>query len=94
MKNPQTGKYEIYKHFSSTGATVVGIGDTQDEARADYKVKLEAYRSQPLIPTGEYISSPGFAGVRYDDGRVRYQYNADRQAQVLGRKPTQGKGSV
>lgn len=85
MKNPVTGKYEVYKFFPSTGATVTGIGDTQDEARVDYKTKLKAYREQPLVPTGEYVRSPGYTTVEGPDGKVSYVYREDRQKQILAR---------
>jgi hypothetical protein len=85
MKNQLTGMYEYSKFWPSTGMTIVGVGETQEEAKADFKAKREKYKAQPLVPTGEYVPSPGFVGVRLDDGRVRYQFKAERTAQVLTR---------
>jgi len=83
MFNRNTGKYEYSKLFRSTGALIKGEGNTPEEARSAFKAAKEAYKRQPLVPTGEYVNSPGFVAVEYEGGRVGYEFRADRKAQVL-----------
>lgn len=94
------GKYQSTKTFKSTGEEVVGYGDTRQEAKEQLKAKLKEYlipyppgayrqgmpRYQPmLVPTGEYVDSPGFTEVQLANGKSGYRYMSERKAQVRAR---------
>jgi hypothetical protein len=85
MFNRKTGKFEYRRFYRSTNHEVVGSGDSPEEARKDYKRKLDAYREKPLLPTGEFKPSPGFVASADEKGRVSYVYNPDRKMQVFAR---------
>jgi hypothetical protein len=96
MKNPETGKFEVKKVFKAYNFEVVGTGDTKEEAKADLKKQLEAYRIpgtdvpgyrgpryRPALKASGYINSPGFQMELGEDGKPVYRYSADRKAQVF-----------
>ncbi len=85
MRNQQTGKFEYRKFIKRTHQEILGVGDTPETAKKDFKSKLEAYRAAPLLPTGEFVRSPGYTVLKSKDGRVRYEFRSDRKAPVLAR---------
>jgi hypothetical protein len=84
MRNKATGLYEVRRFYNLTNQEIVGVGETQEAAKEDFKKKLAKYREQPVVPTGEYLHSPGY-GVVNVDGRTRYRYSDERKAQVVAR---------
>jgi len=97
MRNPVTDKYEAKKLFKDTFEEVVGYGDSKDEAKADLKKKLKDYlipgadspghkgrKYRPKLEVIGYINSPGFVAEMGEDDKVKYEYRADRKAQVFG----------
>ena len=91
MKNQMTGLYEVSKYINSIGKNVTGTGSTQDAAKEDLKTKIKAYKSQPLVPSGETVRSPGYV-MKSENGVVSYEYDDNRQVAIMVRQELKGDG--
>lgn len=78
IKNHETGMYEEYYFHNHTGALIVGIGNTKEEARTDLKSKKRNMIAT-LKGSPREINSPGNEFFVNEQGRTIANFNVSRK---------------
>lgn len=90
MKKLENGQYEKSRLMKQTNELLTVTGNTPEEAELKLKEEVSKYRDAlakglHLVPTGEYVRSPGYSYYKDEDGKVTMAFNPDRTVPIMAR---------